>query len=740
MSTLKRSAKQNLQSPLHVQKVFWILAASISVVCSLPNFTLAQSAKKERLYLQKVVPLLKQYCTDCHSGDEADADLNLTAFKSAKLVVEQRPDWIKIMQRIQFGDMPPEDGEELPDDERKKFLQHLDELINQVDCVNEATPGNVTIRRLNKAEYKHTIKDLLGVDYKPADDFPGDDVGYGFDNIGDVLSLPPILMEKYLTAAEKISFEAIPEFSVRTKTYKGADFRGKVGSNDGQSTWIASQGDVSRDFTVPEDGKYLITATVYGERAGREKPRMNVKIDGKEERAVTVSAVEKRPGEVNLRVQLKAGKHKLSYGFLNDFYDPKEKNPARRDRNIVLVKVKIAGPMTPKQKAVNDPYNFVYVRPSKEVTPADASYKVLMRLASRAWRRPASRKEVTRLQKLVKYAMENGENFDGAIRVAMQAILVSPNFLFKVETPPKGNETRTISEYELGTSLSYFLWSSMPDAELLRLSIREELRKDDNLSKQIKRMIKDKKSERFVESFGLQWLQLRPLESMEMDTKRFPQYSDRLKRSMITETELLIKDVVQNDHSVFRLLDADYTFVDQRLSDFYGLDKSIGIVPEKVSLAGSGRRGILSHASILTVTSNPTRTSPVKRGKWILENILGTPPPPPAPDVMPLEEQELKGNLRERMEQHRSNPACASCHQQMDGMGFALENFDAIGRWRDEDEGQKIDASGELPGGTKFTGAVELQNILLTSKRDSFTRCFAEKTLNICPWSRSKLL
>lgn len=528
-----------------------------------------------------VEPLVTRYCVECHSGDDAEAGLHIDQYTSVQMIRDARSVWLKVLGRVRATSMPPSEAEQPSPQERQQLAAWLDQTLNSVDCDGPVSPGRVTLRRLNRHEYRNTIRDLLGVDYAPANDFPADDVGYGFDNIGDVLSLPTLLMEKYLAAAEDISARAV---------------------------------------VLPADAAH---------------------------------------------------------------------NP-----------------------------------PDIDAT--------LSRLASSAFRRPATPEEVQRLVELVKLVQQQGDSVENGMRLAVQAILVSPHFLFRVELDPENDaEVRTLSDFELATRLSYFLWSSMPDAELFELASRGALRDGDELERQVRRMLADPKAQAYIENFVGQWLQLRNLDDLVFDTTRFPDCDRQLLADMREETTRLFAAIVHEDMSLLRILDADFSFLNERLAQHYGVAGVVGPEFRRVSLQGAPRAGILTHASLLAVTSNPTRTSPVKRGKFVLENLLGAPPPPPPPNVPLLDDasRKLSGTLRQRMEQHRTNPACAACHQLMDPIGFALEHFDAVGRYRQDDAGEPIDTAGVLPSGEQFAGLDELRNILLEKKRDQFIQCVVEKTL-----------
>jgi uncharacterized protein DUF1592/uncharacterized protein DUF1588/uncharacterized protein DUF1585/uncharacterized protein DUF1595 len=371
------------------------------------------------------------------------------------------------------------------------------------------------------------------------------------------------------------------------------------------------------------------------------------------------------------------------------------------------------------------------VKPTPETRTA-AAREILGNFTRRAWRRPVQSDELDNLMKLFAMADQDGQSFESALKLPMKAVLVSPYFLFRGEVQPDPDDPKSVhpvSEYDLASRLSYFLWSSMPDDELLDLAARGELRK--NLTAQVQRMLASPKAQSLADNFSGQWLQTRNLDFVSPDQMTFPDYDSNLRDAMRTETQMFFTAVMREDRSVIDFLNGDYTFVNQRLAEFYGIPGIKGDLFQRVSLDGTHRRGVLTQASVLTITSNPTRTSPVKRGKWVLENLLNTPPPPPPPDVplLPNDGHPDSGTLRKQMEEHRANPACASCHAQMDPLGFGLENFDAVGKWRDKDGNDPVDPSGKLATGESFAGAVELENILATQRRDQFLDCIAEKML-----------
>jgi mono/diheme cytochrome c family protein len=545
-------------------------------------------------FQMQVVSLLQRHCVSCHGGDKPKGNLSLDAFKDEAAALKAPAVWDKVAQNLRTGSMPPPSRRKPDKADVDQALAWIDARFGAVDCTKQRDPGRVTIRRLNRAEYNNTIRDLVGIDFQPADDFPADDVGYGFDNIGDVLSLPPLLMEKYLAAADKI---------------------------------------VEKAWKTPDARKRILIC-----------------------------------------------------------------QPTDKDQT-------------------------------------DCARKTIEAFATRAYRRPLTADEVARLAGFVELAQKNGDDFETGIQLAVKATLVSPNFLFRIERdPPPGAADagpHPISDFELATRLSYFLWSSMPDDELFEEARQGTLRKEGHLEAQVGRMLKDVKARALVENFAGQWLQIRNLKTVSPDTGRFPLWGDALRNAMGRETELFFETVVREDRSILEFIDADFTFVNEPLAKLYGIDGVKGEAFRRVQLRGGQRGGVLTQASILTITSNPTRTSPVKRGKWILENILGTPPPPPPPNVPELNEKQealLSGSLRKRMEQHRENPNCASCHARMDPLGFGFENYDAIGAWRTRDGNFPVDPSGVLPGGQSFNGPAELK-VILKEQKDLFARCLADRLL-----------
>ncbi len=686
----------------------------------------------------KVLPFIKKYCLDCHSGEKAKGGLTLEGYVSEAHARKDRKNWLAVQHVIAAGEMPPKNKPQPTREEKEFFITWIENSLTRVDCGATAPrdPGRVTLRRLNRAEYNNTIRDLCGVDFKPADEFPADDVGYGFDNIGDVLSFQPVLLEKYMAAADKILATAlnIPEPPKRDKQiYRPQNIltipRSAKSRDPANKIVFTSEGSAFLEkYNFPAEGEYTLRFKGWGTNVGGEFPKATIRVDGKDVKTFTVDAEPGKAKTYEVTAKLPAGENKrVAVAFTNAFEDKENK----KFREFGLETIEVEGPFNPVPPA--DPASvklLLVARPAAGSDARPAAEKVLGEFARRAYRRPVKPDELARLMKLFDVATKQGEAFHHALKLPMKAVLVSPHFLYRIEEDPKNpNDIRTLSDFEFATRLSYFLWSSMPDEELFKLAAKNELRKPGVLEAQVRRMLRDPKAKALSENFAGQWLELRKLKALAPDRGYYPAWDDALRDAMAGEAEAFFEFVVQTDRPILDFLDADYTFVNERLARHYGITGVSGPEFRKVKLPDGRRGGVITMASTMTLTSNPTRTSPVKRGKWIMENVLGTPPPPPAPDVPELPPTaELRGTLRQQMEQHRANPSCAVCHNKLDPLGFGLENFDGIGGWRTLDNKKEIDSSGELPGGLKFSGPAELRKVLL-GKADQFRSCFAEKLL-----------
>jgi mono/diheme cytochrome c family protein len=683
-------------------------------------------------------PLLKQYCYDCHNPKKLKGDLDLEPIADNPRLDEHREVWEKIAELVENGEMPPDKKPQPNEEERDLVIKYIDGQLAKLDCKQEKNPGRVTIRRLNREEYRNTIRDLLGVAFEPKD-FPNDAVGYGFDNIGDVLSLAPMLMEKYLAAAEAIVSKAIladPSPKSATTRIRGDKFKSTssneaIRSIESRMLGLYREGEAVTSFDAPLAGEYVLRVRAYGEQAGNEPPRLAILCDGRQLKVFDVPNTKLATFETT--TILEPGKHQLAVAYLNNYSElnhPDEK--LRGDRNLFVDAVEIQHPaVAPTLPEAHKRYITRMPRPGEE---HEVAVEILGKFARRAYRRAVAQEEVARLANFVDATLREKGTFLEGIQLAMQAALCSPHFLFRWELDPeniKSDAPRALNDFEVASRLSYFLWSSMPDDELLDLAERGLLQVDGNFGKQVARMLHDGRADAFVANFSGQWLQIRGLNDVAPDPELFRGFDPELRMAMKRESELLFETVMKEDRPVTDLIDANFTFLNERLAQHYGIEDVKGPEFRRVMLPpDSPRGGVLTLGSVLTVTSTPTRTAPVLRGKWILEQILGTPPPPPPPDVPPLAEQsqvDQSASLRVRLEEHRSRADCAGCHAKMDPLGFALENFDAVGRWRDQDGRFPIDASGKIAGGKEFNGARDLKSVLKSDKR--FVRGFAEKMM-----------
>ncbi|HEX3871014.1 MAG TPA: DUF1592 domain-containing protein [Pirellulales bacterium] len=691
------------------------------------------SARLPDPFVADVQPLLTKYCFECHGEHNPKADLNLAATKDLASVTLDRKVWQAALDQLRSYGMPPEDKPQPSSLERQQMVEFLEAEFRKADRRNHG-PGRVTMRRLNRVEYDNTVRDLLGFDFHASDDFPSDDVGYGFDNIGDVLSLPPILMEKYLAASEKIALTAVvAKETARPKTMRIESKSLQNTVNRVLGGELVTNGQAFTTFDCSNPGEYRVRVSAWGSLAGKDLPHMVVKIDDKPMREFDINVSKGSQQECVCTFEAEPGEHKVAAEFTNDFYERRD-GQRPLDRNLTVEWIELTAPVSLQACELPESHKrIVTCRPASNAERSACAQAVIQPLALRAFRRPPTEEEVTRLVKLVELAMDQGDSFERGVQLAIEAMLVSPHFLFRVEAERTSSDDGTydLNDYELASRLSYFLWSSMPDEQLFALARAGKLHDPETLAEQARRMIADPRSQSLVENFSSQWLQTRNLSVVTPATAVFSTYDPSLGAAMRVETEMFFAYVMREDRSLGDFLDADYTFLNDRLANHYGIEGVEGPGFRRVMLEDSRRGGVLTQASVLTVTSNSTRTSPVKRGRWVLENILGTPPPPPPPDVPELNEDKQiasAASLRERLEEHRSNAACASCHARMDPLGFGLENYDGIGAWRDKDGTFAIDATGVLPDGQKFDGPHELKSLLRSRVRE-FATCLTEKML-----------
>lgn len=669
----------------------------------------------------------------------------------------------KILDKISTGRMPPPGAPAPAKAELDAAIAALNKTLGYSNSAVQS-PGRVTARRLNRIEYDNTLHDLLGISLRPGTDFPLDDAGYGFDNNGDVLSISPLLMEKYTTAARAASRAAVYGEVAPKQPGKLTRFLGKKLQDDPTSNALpfSLRGALWTSYDFPVTGDYE-----FRMRIGNYRPRENVSPRQKElSRKFAPSPAEKAElaelnriadppvkmvmtvdgreiysevvegnidyayahGESIARTRLTAGEHRFRASFPEyaDMDDPRTNVNTDGRRKIFVDYIDIVGPFNPAPAPKNPA---IFVCP--EHTPACAR-RIIENTATRAWRRPVTVAELDRLAKLAATVRKDSEKFDEGLRIALEAILLSPNFLFRIEREPTAPATGTynLNDFELATRLSYFLWSSLPDEPLMRAAREHKLTQPGGLQTQLKRMLTDPRATALIDNFAGQWLSLRELDRRKPDPVRFPLADDEILEAMKTESLLFAGAILRENRPILDFLDGRFTYLNGALARYYGLPGVNGEAFRKVELDGVQRGGVMTHGAILTLSSYATRTSPVLRGKWVLENLLGTPPPPPPPDIPALEEKDLgsTASVRQRLEQHRANPACAVCHNQMDPIGFGLENYDAAGRWRTHDGKFAVDSSGKLPGGQTFDKPQDLRRIMRDTP-EAFTRNFVEKMM-----------
>ncbi len=686
-----------------------------------------------RIEGQNVRGFLDRFCLECHDGTEPEADLDFTALPWDAPGPKDLDRWRIARNRVARGEMPPAGAARPSPAERNTFLEGVDGLVLEAAGKTPASPGRVTLRRLSRLEYDRTTLSRLGLVTEKSESFPADDLGYGFDNMGDAMSFSLLHMETYLAAAEDLAHRAIcvedPDHPP-VRRFEGEEMSSRLEDAVGRGNVarLYSRGTVSVTIQLPRAGDYVITVRAFGDQAGEDPVRMALSLDRDRLRMWEVPETRGNPGAHVARVRLPGGRHRLAVTFLNDFYEPEAEDPSQRDRNLYVDWVEVRGPTDPIP--LPDAHRKIFSRDRPGAPARQRARRLIPPLILDLWRRPARAGEVRRLTRFLVRATENGRSFEDAMRDVLTALLASPHFLFRVEPGARGRSRKVspLDDYALATRLSYFLWSAPPDERLLERARKKELGHRQVLLEEARRMLRDDRSEGLALGFASQWLEIRNLEDAAPDARRFPDFDASLRRAMSREVELFFRFVLKERRPIRDLLMSRITFLNQRLARHYGVEGVEGDLFVRHTWSDARRRGLLGKAAILTLTSHSSRTSPVKRGKWILDNLLDAPPPPPPPGVVSrLDESQVTGtaSLRERLEAHRAQPECASCHERMDGLGFALEHFDAVGRWRDRDGQDAIDARGELPGGREVDGVVQLDAVL--AEHDGLARSLLHK-------------
>ena len=730
--------------------------------------------------LQDLVPshtpsyraVLDQYCVTCHNQTARTAELLLDQ-ADVENIGDGPEVWEKVLKKLRAGAMPPA-GMPRPDQATyDSFATYLETALDSASAAHP-NPGRPVLHRLNRVEYANAVRDLLAVEIDGATLLPADDSRHGFDNIGDVLTVSPALLERYLSAARKISRLALGDPDI-SPVFEGYNVPKYFVQDDRMSEALpfGSRGGIAVRHNFPLDGEYLLKVrlarnsrdyitglldrphqldvrldgarlelfTIGGETHGRSAPLFSNNAMG--DRAQDI--YERNADDIlEVRFPATAGPQQIEVAFLKETSMPE--GPLRTPMSKYdlhnykggepgVASVSITGPYDATGIGETPSRDKIFVcRPSSAQDEEPCATKILSTLARRAYRRPLIEDDIQTLLAFYK-AGHNEGGFEAGIGSALERILVGPEFLFRIEVDPENVAPDTaypISDLELASRLSFFLWSSIPDDQLLELAEGGKLQDPVVLEQQVRRLLKDSRSKALVSNFAAQWLQLRSLRAINPDQDVFPYFEENLREAFRVETELFFESLLREDRSVLELLSANYTFVNERLARHYGIPDVYGSHFRRVELETEERRGLLGKGSILALTSYANRTSPVLRGKWVLENLLGTPPPPPPPNIPDLVESDKDSqafSMREAMEQHRANPACATCHNVMDPLGFALENFDGIGTWRTTDAGDPIDSSGVLPDGTPFRGPAELQRVLLESKSEEFVATATERLL-----------
>jgi len=729
---------------------------------------------------QQPQPVLQKYCITCHNEKLKTAGLALDALDAGH-PGNNGAVWEKAVRKLRTGSMPPV-GAPKPDAATvDSLISYLETSLDQAAAA-KPNPGRATLHRLNRTEYGNAIHDLLHLDVDASDLLPTDDASYGFDNIADVLTVSPALLERYLAAAGKISRIAVgsPTISPIVTTYR---VRADVTQTDHiEGLPLGTRGGIRVEHNFPLDGEYVIKVKMlkstvdllFGGTAPNEM--LEIALNGERVKTLTINprpkeepkAAEKASGDevvkfdsskvndldkmqppdnLEVRIPVKAGPQIVTVAFLKRTLAPPEDlmqpilrstfDPSDPKGLPHVLNVTIAGPFNPKGAGETPSRERVFTcHPSKENEELPCARKILSVLARRAYRRPVNANDLEPLLSFYQTARNStGGNFEAGIEMALRRILASPQFVYRFERDPANLAPDTlykVSDTELASRLSFFLWSSIPDDQLLELAAQGKLKDPAVYEKQVKRMLADPKANSLVTNFASQWLYLRNLRGVAPDFETFPDFDDNLRQAFRRETEMFFESIVREDRNVMDLLRADYTFVNERLARHYGIPNVYGSDFRRVQLADERRRGLLGQGSILTVTSVATRTSPVQRGKWVMENILNTPPNPPPANVPPLKENASGSaalSVRERMEAHRANPTCAACHKVLDTYGFVLDNFDGIGAYREVSEaGKPIDSAVVLPDGTKANGPETLRNDLLGKPR-VFVGTMTEKML-----------
>lgn len=718
----------------------------------------AASGDEARKSSEKVSVLIEQYCLDCHSGAEPEGQFNLEGFASSLVRHGQRDweadHWEKVHRRLMTRQMPPS-GSDRPTDEQ--YEQSIDTIAHRLQQHADQFPRpgtTASMRRMTRFEYRQAVRDLLQLDIDVNELLPADSESHGFDNV-TTGELSPTLLSRYLSAAEQISRTAVGrkvDF-VEGRTVRLPADRTQDRHVDGLP--LGTRGGTIVDHHFPQDGQYEVQVRLTRDRdekveGVRGTHDLDILLDGKRIDRLTTNRPKNGDysnvdSDLNTRFTVTAGRHQLGVTFPQQYrslleikrqpFDASFNRHRHPRQEPAVFEVSIVGPFQSSGAKNTLSRDAIFISyPTSQEDELACGEEIIRNLVRKAYRRPPTESDLAVPLSFFQQELE-ASGFDAGIEVAIASILVNPNFLFRVETVPKEiqpGQAYAISDIELASRLSFFLWSSIPDDQLLALAERGELHDPAVLESQVERMLADPRAESLATNFASQWLHLRNLESIQPDLRLFPDWDDNLRQAFRKETEMLFYDAVKHDRSVLTLIDSPYTFLNERLAVHYGIEHVYGSHFRRVELDPQARRGgLLRQGSVLTVTSYATRTSPTIRGDWILSNLIGTPPPPPPPNVPALEEKDVAAanlSVRDRLSLHRANPTCATCHDLIDPLGFTLENFDAVGRWRAFEFGQPVDVSGQLPDGSDLSGVDALEKSFL-ERPEIFATTLVEKLM-----------
>lgn len=688
-------------------------------------------------FKKDIKPLMEHYCYDCHGDGSDKGDLDIDQYTSFASMTQDRETWYKIKNHLDLKLMPPLDEEQPHEQEVSTITQWIENTIFYTDSENP-DPGKVVIRRLNRNEYRNTIYDLLGVELDVKNLLPLDETGYGFDTISDVHTVSSAHIEKYLSAAEialaKATVIGDMPWNQQAFTPDKLSYQPQHLSNG--HFYINGSAQLPKQ-TLRElsKGDYILEIEASSTPAGDEDAILEIKLDNR-----SIAKFNIPPGKSNrlCKVTIPLDKYpNLTINYNNDLYDPDNPDKNKRDRNLTVHMVRLTGPVNQNRPDKPETHRALFPHRTISQTPEMYAMEVWLNFAQKAFRREVSIEEIKPYTQFINPNTKSMEELQHQILLGIQAMLISPHFLYLNSTPAEETDSHQgkalISEYALASRLSYFLWSSTPDAILLEKAANKQLRA--NLAEQINRMLEDPKASRFISNFSGQWLQLRDLEIQIPNLKIFPEWNQSLKKDAIKETQLFLKNLITEERSALDCIDSDYTYLNENLAKFYDIHGIQGDHFRKVMLTDEQKKqrgGLLGHASILTLTSYPDRTSPVLRGKWILENIIGTPTPPPPQDIPALETKKTKTthvSLRTQLEEHREKAECATCHKLLDPLGFALQNFSGIGKWRTRSNGKNIDTSGKIISGENIKDSAQLKEVLRSTQSEDFIRCLTEKLL-----------